>query len=201
MKPTITTILLISIVFSSYSQSSRWSVTGNIQDEKGQGLPSATITLLDPADSTLVTFGVTNPSGGFEVKNLREEALLLQVSFVGFETFHKKITKPIEGNSSSLGTIILKEATADLDVFTIEAIAPVTIKKDTVEFHADAFKTNPNANVEDLLKRLSGVEVDTDGNIKAQGETVRRILVDGKEFFGTDPKLASRNLLAEAIEK
>lgn len=201
MKPTITIILFIAIIFSTFSQSSKWSVTGNIQDEKGQGLSSATITLLDPADTTLVTFGVTNPNGAFEIKNLREEALLLQVSFVGFETFQKKITKPNEVNSFSLGTIILKEITTDLDEFTVEAIAPVTIKKDTIEFHADAFKTLPNSSVEDLLKRLPGVEVDSDGNIKAQGETVRRILVNGKEFFGTDPKLASKNLLAEAIEK
>lgn len=201
MKPTITTILFLAVIFSSYSQSTRWSVMGWIQDEKGQGLSSATITLLDPGDSTLVTFGVTNPSGAFEIKNLRDEALLVQVSFVGFETHHQKITRPSEGNTFSLGTVRLMEATADLDEYTIEAIAPVTIKKDTIEFHADAFKTNPNANVEDLLKRLPGVEVDSDGNIKAQGETVRRILVDGKEFFGTDPKLATKNLLAEAIEK
>ncbi|WP_373497132.1 outer membrane beta-barrel protein, partial [Aquiflexum sp.] len=201
MKPTITIILFIAIIFSSFSQSGRWSVSGIIQDEKGQALSSATITLLDPGDSTLVTFGVTNPSGAFEIKNLRDEVLLMQVSFVGFETHHQKITRPSEGNTFSLGTVKLMEATADLDEFTIEAIAPVTIKKDTIEFHADAFKTNPNANVEDLLKRLPGVEVDSDGNIKTQGETVRRILVDGKEFFGTDPKLATKNLLAEAIEK
>lgn len=201
MKPTITTILFIGVIFSSFGQSSRWSITGTIHDEKSNGLPSATITLLDPKDSTLVTFGVSNTTGGFEIKNLRDEALLMQVSFVGFETFHQQINKPHEGNLFSLGIIRLKESTADLDEFTIEAIAPVTIKKDTVEFHADAFKTNPNANVEDLLKRLPGVEIDSDGNIKAQGETVRRILVDGKEFFGTDPKLATKNLLAEAIEK
>jgi hypothetical protein len=201
MKPTITTILFLSIILSSFGQSNRWSVTGTIQDEKANPLTSATITLLDPEDSTLVTFGVTSPIGGFEIKNLRDEVLLLQVSFVGFETFHQKINRPLEDNIFSLGVVRLKEATADLDEFTVVAIAPVTIKKDTIEFHADAFKTNPNANVEDLLKRLPGVEVDTEGNIKAQGETVRRILVDGKEFFGTDPKLATKNLLAEAIEK
>lgn len=201
MKPTFTTMLFIGMIFSSFGQSNRWSVTGSIQDEKGNGLPSATITLLEPGDSTLVTFGVSNPTGGFEIKNLRDEALLVQVSFVGFETFYQLVNKPNEGNLFSLGIIRLREDTADLDEFTIEAIAPVTIKKDTVEFHADAFKTNPNANVEDLLKRLPGVEIDSDGNIKAQGETVRRILVDGKEFFGTDPKLATKNLLAEAIEK
>jgi hypothetical protein len=201
MKPTITTILYISIILSSFAQSNRWSVSGNIQDEKGNGMPSATITLLHPVDSTLVTFGVTSSSGGFEIKNLRDEVLLLQVSFLGFETFHLNISRPNESTSFALGVVTLKEATADLDEITVEAVAPVTIKKDTIEFNADSFKTLPNANVEDLLKRLPGMEVDSEGNIKAQGQTVRRIMVDGKEFFGNDPRLASKNLLAEAIDK
>jgi hypothetical protein len=201
MKPTITTILYISIILSSFAQSNRWSVTGIIQDEKGNGMPSATITLLHPVDSTLVTFGVTSSSGGFEIKNLRDEVLLLQVSFLGFETFHQNISRPNESNSFALGVVTLKEATADFDEITVEAVAPVTIKKDTIEFNADSFKTLPNANVEELLKRLPGVEVDSEGNIKAQGQTVRRIMVDGKEFFGNDPRLASKNLLAEAIDK
>jgi hypothetical protein len=202
VKTTTSTILFsFLLIFQTFGQTQRWSITGTVQDGQGQGLASATITLLDPKDSTLVTFGVTKPTGEFEIKNLRDDVLLLQVSFVGFETFNLPIQKPLEGPSLSIGTVKLLEKTSDLDEFTVEAIAPVTIKKDTIEFHADAFKTLPNANVEDLLKRLPGVEVDSDGNIKAQGETVRRIMVDGKEFFGNDPKLASKNLLAEAIEK
>src|SRR5690606_22466574 len=70
-----------------------------------------------------------------------------------------------------------------------------------IEFNADAFKTQPNALVEDLLKRLPGVEVDADGAIKVQGEDVKRITVDGKDFFGTDPKMATRNLPADAVKK
>ena len=134
-------ILFITMSFSSFGQSNRWAVSGTVQDEKGNGLPSATITLLDPKDSTLVTFGVSNPSGGFEIKNLRDEALLVQVSFVGFETFHQKINK-LNGNLFSWN-YQTKGGYGNLDEFTIEAIAPVTIKKDTVEFHADAFKIIP----------------------------------------------------------
>lgn len=202
MKKLLTFILFIFLIsFQINAQVSRWSVSGIVQNKEGQGLPSATITLLDPKDSTLVTFGVSNPSGVFEIKNLREAELLLQVSYIGYETFAQKISKPGDSAVLSIGTIQIKEMTALLDEFTVEAVAPVTIKKDTVEFNADSFKTLPNANVEDLLKRLPGVEIDSDGNIKAQGETVRRIMVDGKEFFGNDPKLATKNLLAEAIDK
>ena len=78
---------------------------------------------------------------------------------------------------------------------------PIKISKDTIEYNADAFNVQPNEAVEDLLKKLPGVEVDQDGNIQAQGEDVERVLVDGKEFFGTDPKMATKNLPADAVDK
>ncbi|WP_113924846.1 TonB-dependent receptor family protein [Cognataquiflexum aquatile] len=201
MKKTTAFIFLFFILSQLSAQSNRWSVSGTIQDKSGRALPSATITLLDPKDSTLVTFGVSNPTGSFEIKNIRESELVLQVSFVGFKVFSQVIKKPENSTSLSLALIKLDENTAELDMVTVEDIAPVTVKKDTIEYNAMAFKTQPNSNVEDLLKRLPGVEVDSEGNIKAQGEKVQRIFVDGKEFFGNDPKMASKNLLAEAISK
>jgi hypothetical protein len=75
------------------------------------------------------------------------------------------------------------------------------MKKDTVEFSAGAFKTKPNAVAEDLLKKIPGMEVDKDGNIKSQGEAVQRVLVNGKRFFGDDPKMATRNLPPDVIDK
>lgn len=77
---------------------------------------------------------------------------------------------------------------------------PIQIKKDTIEFRADAFKVKPNATAEDLLKKLPGVQVDKDGNVKAQGEDVQKVYVDGKEFFGNDPKMATKNITADMIE-
>jgi len=201
MKKTTAFIFLFFILTQLSAQSNRWSVSGTIQDKSGKALPSATITLLDPKDSTLVTFGVSNPTGSFEIKNIRESELVLQVSFVGFKIFSQPIKKNESSAILSLGLIIMEENTAELDMVTVEDIAPVTVKKDTIEYNAMAFKTQPNSNVEALLKRLPGVEVDSEGNIKAQGEKVQRIFVDGKEFFGNDPKMASKNLLAEAISK
>jgi hypothetical protein len=198
-------LLLLLICFLTLSQStaqnSIWTLSGSLQNEKSEALSSATITLLHLADSTLLAFGVSNEKGEFEIRNIRDEDCLLQISFVGFETFFQKVSRPQNSLIYNLGTVTMKEKTQEMDEFTLEDIAPITIKKDTIEYHADAFKTQPNASVEELLKRLPGVEVDQEGNIKAQGETVNRVLVDGKEFFGTDPKLATKNLLAEAISK
>lgn len=201
---TIPTILLFSIFLISFqlgAQTFKWTLSGSIQDPTNHPLNSATITLLDPKDSTLLTFGISNTKGEFEIRNIREEAVLVQVSFMGFDTYYTTAKRPENSLSLPLGVIQLQEKTQELDEFTLRDIPPITIKKDTIEYHADAFKTQPNANVEELLKRLPGVEVDQDGTIRTQGETVRRVLVDGKEFFGNDPRLATKNLLAEAIEK
>ena len=182
------------------AQSTKWLIKGNIQDEAGKPLVSATITLEDPKDSTLVTFGVSKPNGDFEIKNLKEDSLIVKINFIGFENFTQLVNKPA-ALVEDLGKIVLKEKINELSEFVVQEVAPVTIKKDTVEYNAGSFKTLPNASAEDLLKRLPGLEVDSNGNIKAQGETVQRILVDGKEFFGNDPKLATKNLLAESIDK
>lgn len=188
---TIPTILLFSIFLISFqleAHTFKWTLSGGIQDPTNQPLNSATITLLDPKDSTLLTFGISNTKGEFEIRNIREEAVLVQVSFMGFDTYYTTAKRPENSLSLPLGVIQLQEKTQELDEFTLRDIPPITIKKDTFEYHADAFKTQPNANVEELLKRLPGVEVDQDGTIRTQGETVRRVLVDGKEFFGNDPR-------------
>ncbi len=96
----------------------------------------------------------------------------------------------------------MTDRTKVLSEVTITAEAPpVTLVGDTIQYNARSFKTQPNANVEDLLKRLPGVKVEKDGTVKAQGEKVQKVLVDGKEFFGNDPKIATKNLPADAIDK
>lgn len=200
-KPTILLLSVILLSFHLHAQSIKWTLSGSIQDSTNQALNSATITLLDPMDSTLLAFGISNTKGEFEIRNIREEVVLVQISFMGFNTYYTTAKRPDNSLSLQLGIVQLQEKTQELDEFTLREIPPITIKKDTVEYNADAFKTQPNANVEELLKRLPGVEVDQDGTIRAQGETIRRVLVDGKEFFGNDPKLATKNLLAEAVEK
>src|SRR5688500_4141942 len=87
------------------------------------------------------------------------------------------------------------------EVLVTNEAPPVTLINDTIQYNAGSFKTQPNASVEQLLKKLPGVKVEKDGTIKAQGEKVQKVLVDGKEFFGNDPKVATKNLPADAIDK
>ena len=107
-----------------------------------------------------------------------------------------------EHKTIDVGNVIMNDRSKVLaEVVVTSEVPPVTLVGDTVQYNAGSFKTLPNASVEDLLKKLPGVKVEKDGTVKAQGEKVQKVLVDGKEFFGNDPKLATKNLPADAIDK
>lgn len=194
-------IILSLLTASVVASGQQFSIKGQLVDEAGSGLPAATVMLLNVQDSTLVNFTVTDGNGSFELKNIRNTSWLVKASFIGFHPVMVKAGLS-SGSTLDLGKITMQPKATELDAVTVEAEhIPVTVKKDTIEYNARAFKTANNAMVEDLLKRLPGVEVDNNGDITAQGEQVQRVTVDGKEFFGRDPKLATRNLPADAVEK
>lgn len=193
--------LFFLLLFALPGFAQKITIKGIVTDSASAPLQYATVLLLSPKDSSLTNFGRTNDKGSFELKNLNSANYLFKITYIGHESFYKLIV-PAEATEIDMGTIKLQALSKELAEVTVKGEkAPVSIKGDTVEFNAGSFRVKPNAMVEDLLKKLPGVEVDKDGNIKAQGETVRRITVDGKEFFGRDPKMASKNLPADAIEK
>lgn len=178
------------------------SVKGKLVDEQGQPLPSATVMLLNASDSVLKSFALSKPDGSFEMKSVKEGSYVLKATFQGFNNLNQAVTVEAEPAVKDLGSLTMTEKSVELgDVEITGEMIPVRVKGDTLEYNADAFKTQPNASVEDLLKRLPGMEVEGDGSVKAQGETVTKVLVDGKEFFGDDPKVATKNLPADAIDK
>lgn len=193
--------LLISLSFVlqwGYAQS--YSLTGEIAAEDGEPLIFGTVALLSPADSTLQFFGITNKDGRFDIKNIRRGDYLLQVAFMGYETYYTPITLP--ANENSVGRIRLQPRSLAMEeVRVVSDHVPIAFRGDTTEFNAAAFQLKPDATTEELLKKLPGVEIDRAGNIKALGEDVKRVMVNGKEFFGNDPKVATRNLPADAIDK
>jgi len=157
--------------------------------------------LLAPTDSALITFGRTDNNGIIEFKNVKRQKYLFKIMFMGLLPYQALISPEPDGDMN-LGNIQLKELNKDLMEVVIKAArAPLSIRGDTVEYNASSFKVPVGSTVEDLLRRLPGMEVDQEGNIKAQGQEVRRVTVDGKRFFGDDPKAATKNLPAEAISK
>jgi Outer membrane protein beta-barrel family/Carboxypeptidase regulatory-like domain len=196
---------LLIIIFLSLGlavTAQKFSIKGTVSDTLNKAMPSATVMLLNPKDSSLVNFGVTNASGNFEIKNVNKGTYQLKITFVGFASYVKNFSTPETGNVMDLGPIKMLPKSFDLDEVVIQGEKnPVMVKRDTIEFNAGSFKTKANANVEDLLKKMPGMEVESDGTVRAQGEEVQQVTVDGREFFGRDPKLATRNLPADAVDK
>lgn len=179
----------------------RVSVRGQLTDTTGTALPEATVMLLMPRDSSLVQYGRSDEKGNFELRSVRRGTYLLKTSYSGFLPAQKAFTTE-EGATTDLGTMKMKPIARELmEVVVKTARAPLNIRGDTIEYNASQFKVPAGSTVEDLLRRLPGMEVDADGNIRSQGREVRRVLVDGKRFFGDDPKAATKNLDAAAIDK
>lgn len=199
MKQTVLFIISCLLTAQLFAQTSE--LTGKVISSKNdEPVAYAAILLTHQADSTKRTGALTSSNGEFNLKDLTTGQYLLKVSFLGY----KSIVRPVNivGGHVNLGILKLEDDALSLNEVTVtgEQIA-VKVKPDTLEFNAGSFKTQPNAVVEELLKKLPGVEIDRDGNILVQGQKVTRLTVDGKDFFGTDPKTATKNLPADAIAK
>ncbi|MDE6098103.1 MAG: outer membrane beta-barrel protein, partial [Muribaculaceae bacterium] len=192
-------VLLLLALAVSVAHAMAFSIKGKVLDENSDPMMQASVRVLTP-DSTLVKGVLTNENGAFTVSGLKAGSYVVETSFVGYDNHSQnvKITssdvtlKPI---SMQAGALMLGEAQV------VGVRTPVKVMQDTVEYNADAYRTQPNAVVEDLLKRLPGVEVDSEGKITANGKSVTKILIDGKEFFADDPTVASRNLPVDMVDK
>ena len=194
-------MLFISTTFLFAQNPSKVTLKGMVQDTSGVDQPFATVMLLNPKDSALINFTRGDDKGYFEFKNVKNTDYVLKISFVGYIPYQLSIT-PSANAVNDLGGLKMKPITKELmEVVIRTAKAPLSIRGDTIEYNASSFKVPQGSTVEDLLRRLPGIEVDAAGNIKAQGKDVKKLYVDGKSFFGDDPKAATKNLDAETISK
>lgn len=193
--------LFFGLLPGAQAQKTDGSIKGKLMDTTAKApISEATVSVLNAKDSSLATFTLSNKSGFFEVKGLEEGHYQLVITHTSFETLKKTVSVTAASKSIELGELQPQKAYKALAGVVVTNDAPVIIKDDTIQFKADAFKTKPNATVEDLLKKIPGMQVEKDGTVKAQGETVQKVYVDGKEFFGNDPKLATKNLTADMVE-
>ncbi|MDO7845670.1 outer membrane beta-barrel family protein [Hymenobacter sp. M29] len=179
------------------------SISGTLADSaSGKPLREASVSLTLARDSSYVTFGITDSDGHFVLREVALGRYVVQVSALGYRARRVPVAVTAAAPAPTLGTLRLGGLSQKLgEVVVTQERAPVSVSGDTIAFNANAFKTQPNAAVESLLKKLPGVEVDRDGSIRAQGQAVNRVLVDGKPFFGDDPKMATKNLPADIIDK
>ncbi|PQJ31841.1 TonB-dependent receptor [Nonlabens arenilitoris] len=201
MKRLILTSIAIFAIVIAHAQ--KFEIKGVVQDSTNlEFLQSATVFLESKVDSTLISYSITDENGFFKlVGNTAVREFNFFTSFTGYKEYSKTINFN-DGSIIDLGTISLSSDVEFLDGIIVNARkAPITVKQDTLEFNAKSFNTKADANLEDVIKELPGVEIDKDGKITVNGKEVTKILVNGKEFFGDDPQVALKNLPKEIIDK
>ncbi|GHT87960.1 collagen-binding protein [Bacteroidia bacterium] len=163
---------------------------------------AGSITLLQSKDSTLVTGAISDVDGRFSFKDVQAGSYILKITYLGYIPLTKNVTVKAGQTSVNAGKLYLETDAILLSETVVEGKKPeVIVKNDTIEYDASSYKVQENAVVEDLLKKMPGVEVATDGKITVNGKEVKKFLVNNKEFFSDDPQIASKNLPAEMVDK
>ncbi len=183
---------------------SRHNLTGRVLDsEEGLPLQSCTVILAKSDSTGMITGAIANGSGNWTLKNVADGRYVVKITFLGYHTFYHAIElKATNAATYNMGTILLTPSNIELKTAVVTGqLKEVEVKEDTVIFNADAFKVPEGSVLEELIRKLPGAEVADDGTVKINGKTVKKILVEGKEFFSTDKNMAMKNLPTEIIDK
>lgn len=192
-------VFLSALAFTSHAQTA--SIRGLLKDKTNQSaVPGASVSLLLQLDSSTVSTTVSDSSGAFGFNNIGNDSFIVKVNNVNYQEYISFIT--VDSAARDLGTIGLDRKGQDLSVVTVVSRTPPVIQKgDTSQFSASQYKVNPDATTEDLIKKMPGITVAKDGTVTAQGETVKKVTIDGKDFFGDDASAALKNLPSEIVDK
>lgn len=195
--------ILVAFGFITINSSYAQSVTGTILDKNDKGaIDYASVALKKISDSSIAGATTTNSKGTFKFNNISPGKYRLYVAFIGYKTINKDFELSVAQPNVNFGELLMEDTGVALKGVEIKGeTPPVVVKKDTLEISASTLKVKENAVVEDLLKKAPGVEVSKDGTVTAQGETIQKVKVDGKDFMGNDPLLATRNLPADMVDK
>ena len=190
-------LIVAFLLFSISTFSQKGTLSGVVNDLEKNPIQNVVIALLTPKDSILHRFTRSDKEGKFLIKDIKFGKYIVSTSHNQFVDYVDDID--VKETQTNLGTIGLINKSKFLREVIVKG-GSIRIKGDTTSYRASDFKVDVNANVEDLLKKLPGFQVDKNGEIKAMGETVKKVLVDGEEFFGDDPGMAVKNLRADAVK-
>lgn len=188
------TILFAFVVSMAYAQI---KLQGVVKDSIGEPLELANVVAINQATSALESYGITNDKGKFILNLSKNTTYKLQVSYIGMKTYEDVIATTTENIDKPI-TLVSDNA---LDAVELTYEMPVTISGDTLIYNADSFKNGTERKLEDVLEKLPGVEVNDEGQIEVEGQRVTKIMVDGKDFFDGDSKLATKNIPSNAVDK
>ena len=191
--------VLLLTGFSAYAQNSFTVKLKLVDDKTSEPVSFATASLTVKGQTTAEKYVLTDAEGNASLAKVKKGTYVFKAELMGYKSHEQELT--VDKNID-LGVIKMSEDVKVLDAASVSAVGnPIVVKKDTIEYSASSFKTSDNDMLEELLKKLPGVEVEADGSITANGETITKIMIDGKSFFLDDPQLASKNIPAKLIEK
>ena len=198
----IRSLLVFVFLLSGINASAQGSITVKLRlvDEKtSQPVPFATVSLTVKGETKASKYVLSDSEGVASLTKVKKGTYLLKAELMGYKTYQKEVA--VEKNVD-LGDVKMGEDVEQLEASKVSAVGnPIVIKKDTIEYNASSFKVSDNDMLEQLLKKLPGVEVGSDGSITANGETIKKITIDGKTFFLDDPQLATKNIPAKIVNK
>jgi hypothetical protein len=173
-----------------------------VEQDSREPVEQASVRLLHEKDSAFVQGAASSRDGSFSLKQVKNGNYLLHITYIGYESLWRPLQVTGRTNPVRLGQMTLADESILLDEASVTGKAPeVKVQNDTVIYNADSYKVAEGSVLEDLLKKMPGVEVDTEGKVTVNGKEIKKIMVDGKEFFSDDPKVASRNLPAKMVDK
>lgn len=197
MKSILTLLASFLIIGVTWTQTTK--IKGTVQDSLSGSIPGVSVMLIGAQDSILKSFAVTNSEGIFTLTGIKSGDYLLKATFYGYIPYEQKLVVDAE-DQIEMGVITLQNKT--LNTVTVQGeYIPIQIKGDTIEYDSRAFVVQEQDMVEDLLEQMPGIEIGEDGSIKAQGKDVQKVLVNGEEFFGDDPTIATKNVPANSVSK
>ncbi|WP_295231706.1 TonB-dependent receptor [Sediminibacterium sp.] len=196
---TLIGLFILATISNTFAQ--QGSIKGIVTDTLNkQNLSNAVVSVLRAKDSVLVKFTRTNKEGNFDLPNLTAGKYIVMVTYPAYADYVDIINTT--GGITDLGKIsVITKATLLQEVIVKQTIGSIRMKGDTTEYKADSFKVSANADVQELLRKMPGIQVNSKGEITAQGERVQKVLVDGEEFFSDDPAVVTKNLRADAVDK
>ncbi len=190
--------ILIIVFLATSIMYSQYVIKGTVKDKDGNPLEMANVIAMNITEGSLEGYSITDAKGKYSIKISKEGDIQLKVSYLGFDSQSKIL---VISASETTKDFVLLPSSNDLDAVEITYEMPVTIKGDTIVYNADSFTSGKEKKLGDVLKKLPGVEVNDNGEIEVEGKAVNKVMVNGKDFFDGDTKLATKNIPADAVKK
>lgn len=196
-------LFLILLSVPSHAQRKGVDITGTVIEESTkEPIEQATVRLLSVKDSSMIGGVASSQNGSFTLSNIKVGNYLLHISFIGFDPLYQPLQITGKTNPVKLGNLALSDGAIQLGEAIVLGKAPeIVVRNDTMEYNADSYKVTEGSMLEDLLKKMPGVEVSSEGKITVNGKEIKKVMIDGKEFFSDDPKVAAKNLPSKMIDK